>query len=259
MGLSSRFLKPMSKVIWAHSSKKTVDTCQALCDRVLFFRVHEFTQARLPKYALSPTREHVTPHFHFCSPTTPPYSSAKMPHYGAKDLTVRLSKVDLQQSTPQPARNNQAKEACSLNHGAIAMAFNEGDKNGVLAETPLHIGDDELALSIIDSQENAPFAVILAGEASDAPSESSALCLSVFLSSQTFKTSTPKQLGVAKDLKIDIFLDGVLCGSTFVSRRFCTETRSGTEKHKRPEHTLCFAGRRIGMFASFQASFALYT
>lgn len=182
-----------------------------------------------------------------------------MPHYGAKDLSIRLSEAGLQQSTPQPARNGQVKEVFSRNNEDIALVFNEGDKNGVLAETPLHIGEDELALYIIDRQENTPFTLILAGKGSDTPPKSGALCLSVFLSPRTFRIDTPGQLGVAKDLKIDVFLDGVLCGSAFVSRRFATEKRSSIENHKRTEHIVRFAGRRIGMFSSFQAPFALYT
>jgi len=182
-----------------------------------------------------------------------------MPRYWAKDLSVRLSEVGLQQSTPQPARNGQVKEVFSRNHEAIALVFNEGDKNGILAETPLHSDEDKLALQFLNRQENTPFAVILAGKASDAPPKSGALCLSVFLSERCFKINTPGQPGVAKDLKIDVFLDGVLCGSAFVSRRFATEKRSSTEKHKRTEHIVRFCGRRIGMFASFQASFPLYT
>lgn len=182
-----------------------------------------------------------------------------MPHYSAKDLSVRLSEAGLQQSTPQPARNARVKGAFSRNNDDIALVFDEGDKNGVLAETPLHIGEDELCLNIIDRQENTPFALILAGKGSDTPPKSGALCLSVFLSPRTFKNDTPGQPGVAKDLKIDVFLDGVLCGSAFVSRRFATEKRSSIEKHRRAEHIVRFSGRRIGMFASFQASLALYT
>jgi len=174
-----------------------------------------------------------------------------MPHYGAKDLSIRLSTANLQASTPQPARNVQVKNVVPRNHEAIALSFNEGDKKGVLAETSLHSDQDKLALRIIGHEENTPFTVVLAGEGSDPSPKPVALCLTVFLSGKCFKVNAQGQPGVAKDLKIDVFLDGVLCGSAFVSKRFATEKHKHSEKHKRTEHIVRFSGLRIGMFASF--------
>ncbi|KAM0804420.1 hypothetical protein BDR22DRAFT_599332 [Usnea florida] len=65
-----------------------------------------------------------------------------------------------------------------------------------------------------------------------------ALCLTVFLSKMSFVRSQDKT--TIFDVKIDVYLNGELCGSRFVPRRCASEKFSMTE------HIVRFTGRRIG-------------
>ncbi len=69
-----------------------------------------------------------------------------------------------------------------------------------------------------------------------------ALCLTVFLSNSSFVRSENRLAGKkgADGVKIDVYLNGALCGSDYVPRRY------SSEKYTCTEHIVRFTGSRIG-------------
>lgn len=67
-----------------------------------------------------------------------------------------------------------------------------------------------------------------------------ALCLTVFLSSASFIRSYKKNAKGFNDVKIDVFFNGQLCGSTYVPER------NRADAHNLTDHIIRFSGCKLG-------------
>lgn len=200
-----------------------------------------------------------------------------MPTYYSRKTSIQLAIADLRDTTTI-SPESRSHSAVHYEVSNCAAKFARASINGTLDETPIFTEDaNQTHVRALGKFSETPFFIVRAGMSifrselegrrsrrparvppsikspvsmpqnstslmsSSTPAIPHALFLSVFLSKASFLPTYVHHLNktIFHDVKIDVFFNGEICASAYVSGRFHSDTYETTE------HIIRFSGRRV--------------